>query len=246
MHEVDQTRPVLVGVHGWLLSSRLWGPLSRELSPHWSLLGLDLPGFGKRPRPRGLAPNLASYGRWLAETLRQELGDQPIILVGHSLGGSVVLHAADLLDGQIVGLIQIAAGGGVYQPRPFAQLRKGGAAFLRWRPSWLSFWPGTQSIRTPLQADLRAAQGLLVCSTSRGAVKQLPRLTAELKVPNLWIAGGRDQVMAARYVCHLAGYSHLHQVKVMHQAGHLPMCQMPRLLAVAMQDWLEEVITPAQ
>lgn len=232
--------PLLVALHGWLLSSRLWEPLRRELEPRWPLWCPDLPGFGARPRPRGLQPSLASYGRWLASELEQREPGRPVVLIGHSLGGSVALHAAPLLAERLRGLVQMGAGGGVYQPRPFAQVRRGGALFLQLRPAWLASLPGTAAIRSPLRAEGRAARGLLACSTSRGAVQQLPRLTSELTVPNLWIAGSRDGVMEPRYVRHLAGYSRLHRIELIEGAGHLPMRQMPRTLAALIDRWLSE------
>jgi 2-succinyl-6-hydroxy-2,4-cyclohexadiene-1-carboxylate synthase len=128
----------------------------------------------------------------------------------------------------------------VFQPRPFARVRRGGAAFLRWRPSWLARLPGTEAIRSPLLADGRAARGLLACSTNRGAVAQLPRLTAALEVPSLWIAGSRDTVMEPRYVRHLAGYSPGHRLELLEGAGHLPMRQMPQRLAGLIETWLEQ------
>ena len=95
-------------------------------------------GFGSRARPRGLQPSLASYGRWLAEAAIEQAQGRPLVLIGHSLGGSLVVHAAPHLGDQLAGVVQVAAGGGVYQPRPFRMVRRGGAAFLRWRPSWLA------------------------------------------------------------------------------------------------------------
>ncbi len=163
-----------------------------------------------------------------------------MVLLGHSLGGSLALHAAPLLADQLRGLVQIAVGGGVYQPRPFARVRSGGAAFLRWRPVWAAQLPGTGAIRSPLVADGRAARGLLACSTNRGAVRQLPRLTAELQVPSLWIAGSRDRVMQPRYVRHLAGYSPLHRLVILNGLGHLPMGEQPRQLAALIDTWLED------
>jgi 2-succinyl-6-hydroxy-2,4-cyclohexadiene-1-carboxylate synthase len=236
-----------VGVHGWLLAGRLWHPLRRELAPRWSLWCPDLPGFGGTQRPRGLQASLASYGRWLAEAAQREAAGRPVVLLGHSLGGSLALHAAPLLGEQLRGLVQIAVGGGVYQPRPFARVRRGGAAFLRWRPVWAAQLPGTGAIRSPLVADGRVARGLLACSTNRGAVRQLPRLTAELKVPSLWIAGSRDRVMQPRYVRHLAGYSPLHQLAILNELGHLPMGEQPGELAALIDNWLgEELGLPAQ
>ncbi|WP_228008969.1 hypothetical protein [Cyanobium sp. LEGE 06113] len=94
--------------------------------------------------------------------------------MGHSLGGSLVLHAAGPLGSQLAGVVQIAVGGGVYQPRPFAQVRRSGVVFLQLRPRWLVHVPGSSSLHSPLLADRRAAQGLLACSMRRSAVQQLP------------------------------------------------------------------------
>ncbi len=202
----------------------------------------DLPGFGTTPRPRGLQPSLASYGRWVATWVERELEGRPVVLMGHSLGGSVALHAASHLGDQLMGLVQISAGGGVYQPRPFRRLRGGGALLLGLRPRSLARWPLLVGLPSPLLADQRAARGLLACSTNRGAVAQLPQLTAGLTVPSLWIAGGQDRVMEPRYVRHLAGYAADHQLEILEGAGHLPMCERPVELAAVIEGWLEREV----
>lgn len=245
MTEAMASEPLLVGLHGWLLSGRVWQPLQRQLAPRWQLLSPDLPGFGGTSRPPRLQPTLASYGRWLAEWVRSRTADHPVVLVGHSLGGSIALHAAPLLRGQLRGVVLIAAGGGVYQPRPFAQVRRGGTAFLQLRPAWAASLPGLTSLRGPLLAEERAARGLLACSTNRGAVRQLPWLTAALPVPSLWIAGSRDRVMEPRYVRHLAGYTPMHRLEVLEGAGHLPMWRNAGPLAELIEDWLEEEMSAA-
>jgi pimeloyl-ACP methyl ester carboxylesterase len=231
-------------VHGWLLSGRLWQPLVQRLESRWHLWTPDLPGFGTAPRPRGLQPSLVSYGRWLADAARERAEGRPLVLIGHSLGGSLALHASARLGDQLAGVVQVAAGGGVYQPRPFRMVRRGGAAFLRWRPGWLAQLPGTAAIRSPLQAELRAARGLLACSMQRGAVRRLPALVAALEVPSLWISGSRDTVMEPRYVRHLAGYSPEHRLELLEGEGHLPMRSAPERLAPLISDWLEELQLP--
>ena len=223
-----------------MLSGRLWQPLIEELQPSWDVWAPNLPGFGGSSRPRGLQPNLASYGRWLAAASLERAQGRPLVLIGHSLGGSLVLHAAPLLGDQLKGVVQVAAGGGVYQPRPFRMVRRGGAGFLRWRPGWLAELPGTEAIRSPLVAELRAARGLLACSMQRGAVRQLPGLTAQLTVPSLWVAGSRDTVMEPRYVRHLAGYCGEHRFELLEGEGHLPMRSAPQRLAALIDRWLSD------
>jgi len=229
---------MLVAVHGWLLSGRLWDPLHDHWQGRWSCWCPDLPGFGGSSRPPGLQPSLASYGRWLAAAVQQQAAGAPVVLIGHSLGGSIALHAAALLGPQLQGLVQVAVGGGIYQPRPFVAVRRGGAAFLRWRPGWLAQVPAAAPLANPLRADLRAARGLLACSMRRQAVQQLPQLVHRLSVPSLWIAGSNDRVMEPRYVRHLASYAPDHDLVELAGAGHLPMRQMPDQLAGAIDGWL--------
>lgn len=233
--------PLVVAVHGWMLSGRLWDPLRPCLSPPWSLWCPDLPGFGDCPRPRQLQPSLASYGRWLAAAARRQAQGRSIVLMGHSLGGSVALHAAPLLGSQLAAMVQIGSGGGVYQPRPFARLRRGGAVLLQLRPSWLGPWAAESPWRGPLMAETRAARGLLATSTRREAVRQLPMLTASLTVPSLWIVGERDRVMEPRYVRHLASFAPDHQLELIAKGGHLPMCQQPELLADVLLGWFAAI-----
>ena len=76
-------------------------------------------------------------------------------------------------------------------------------------------------------------------------MRQLPYLASQLTVPSLWIAGSRDAVMAPRYVRHLAGFCHGHQLAELEGAGHLPMRQMPERLAALIEAWLNESLGEA-
>ena len=232
--------PLVVAAHGWLLSSKVWSPLERLWDRHatpWRLWCPDLPGFGDRPRPSGLRPTLAAYGRWLAEEALVRADGAPLVLMGHSLGASVALHAASHLQaqaaGHLKGVICIAAGGGIYQPRPFQRLRLGGRLAVQLRPQ-LPLPLG------PFQAEQRAALGLLVNSTCRGAIRQIPHLVADLEVASLWISGSNDQVMEPGYVRHLAGYSGQHELVELKNCGHLHMQTHARALKQHLTDWLAQ------
>lgn len=239
------SRPLVVAAHGWLLSRKVWQPLEQqwplsdaiaaETEPSWRLWCPDLPGFGTRPRPSTLHPSLAAYGRWLADQALAQAMGSPLVLMGHSLGASVALYAAHHLQAiapqQCQGVICIAAGGGIYQPRPFQRVRQGGRWAVRLRPP-LPLPLG------PFQAEERAALGLLVNSTCRGAIRQIPQVVADLAMASLWISGSRDQVMEPKYVHHLAGYSRKHTVVSLDGCGHLPMQTHAAELAKELHTWL--------
>ena len=162
--------------------------------------------------------------------------------MGHSLGGSVVLHAEAELrrtaEPGLRGLICVAAGGGIYQPKPFRQLRSIGRRVVDLRPDVLQRLPAPIGQLGPVRAERRAARGLLVNSTSRRAVRQLPGMVARLSVNSLWISGERDQVMEPGYVRHLAGYSPAHDYRAIAKCGHLPMQEKPEDLCSVIETWL--------
>jgi 2-succinyl-6-hydroxy-2,4-cyclohexadiene-1-carboxylate synthase len=190
-----------------------------------------------------MLPNLSAYGRWLAEAAVQRSQGRPFVLLGHSLGGSVVLHAEAHLRQQkqagLMGVVLLAAGGGIYQPRPFRRLRSFGRLILELRPDALGQLPPPFGTLGPFRAERRAAQGLLINSTSRGAVRELPGLVADLEVDSLWISGDNDQVMEPGYVRHLAAYSPAHDYRQIAGCGHLPMREKPEILSDILSDWIE-------
>ena len=237
---------LLIAVHGWLLSRQVWSPLAarwEERHPEIELWCPDLPGFGDAERPAGMLPNLSAYGRWLAEAAVERSQGRPFVLLGHSLGGSVVLHAEAHLRQQkqagLMGVVLLAAGGGIYQPRPFRRLRSFGRLILELRPDALGQLPPPVGTLGPFRAERRAAQGLLINSTSRGAVRELPGLVADLEVDSLWISGDNDQVMEPGYVRHLAAYSPAHDYRQIAGCGHLPMREKPEILSDILSDWIE-------
>ncbi|MGB5959761.1 MAG: alpha/beta hydrolase [Coleofasciculaceae cyanobacterium] len=150
--------PVLVFIHGWLLSRSYWQPLVERLTPDYQCLIYDLRGFGdsqtlidksqKAPSPieselvELSAPSytLAAYAADLGILLQQLKIDQAW-LIGHSLGGSIALWGALKLPERVVGVICLNAGGGIYLKEEFERFRAAGQELLKRRPRWLCSVP---------------------------------------------------------------------------------------------------------
>ena len=67
---------------------------------------LDLPGHGDNPAPVS-EMTLANNARWIAD--RVEAATEPVILVGHSMGGMGITQAAELVPDRIAKLVYLAA-----------------------------------------------------------------------------------------------------------------------------------------
>jgi pimeloyl-ACP methyl ester carboxylesterase len=149
--------PVLVFIHGWLLSRSYWNPLIERLAPDYQCLTYDLRGFGDSQPPkhqiRGTdvlkdsatflpTPDytLAAYAKDLG-LLLQQLGIEQAWLVGHSLGGSIALWGASILPERVAGVICVNAGGGIYLKEEFERFRAIGQRLVERRPRWLCYVP---------------------------------------------------------------------------------------------------------
>jgi 2-succinyl-6-hydroxy-2,4-cyclohexadiene-1-carboxylate synthase len=295
-------RPVLVFVHGWLLSRRYWQPLVELLQSEYQCLIYDARGFGES-QPDVSTPPLASseiqsssvtakndqrseqapssYGGVISDlssnrsySLRAYAEDLGCLLdnlaiehawvVGHSLGGSVALWAAELYPEIVKGIICLNAGGGIYLKEEFERFRYAGQQLVKFRPRWLSCIPllnlvfsrmmvarplslawGRQRVLDFIQADEEAAMGALLESTTEAEVHLLPQLVSRLQQPVYFIAGDRDRVMEIKYVNHLASFHSLFasedsNVFQIDNCGHLGMIEAPEEVAAIVQGVLRK------
>ncbi|MBU4525502.1 MAG: alpha/beta hydrolase [Desulfomicrobium sp.] len=97
--------PALVFVHGWSCDARYW----REQIPHFSknhrVIVLDLAGHGHSGMGR-TQYTMISFGEDV-KAVTEASGSRSVILVGHSMGGSVIAEAARLMADRVIGLVGI-------------------------------------------------------------------------------------------------------------------------------------------
>ncbi len=197
--------------------------------------------------------SLAAYAQDLGALL-DELGIEQAWLIGHSLGGSIVLWAAYLLPERVKGVICINAGGGIYIPKEFDKFRSAGQQMVKYRPAWLQQLPllpnvfarmmvhqplalhwGAQRIRDFVRADHQAAVGTLLETTSAEEVHLLPQVVSQITQPAHFITATEDTVMLPRYVHHLASFHpHFSEARSLFEiaeCGHMAMVEQPRAVA---------------
>jgi pimeloyl-ACP methyl ester carboxylesterase len=87
----QDAKPSLVLVHGGLDHARNWDWVARALREQYHVFALDLRGHGNSAWAPGAAYSVAEHVLDLSALL-DIIDDFPIRLVGHSLGGGIVLH----------------------------------------------------------------------------------------------------------------------------------------------------------
>ena len=102
--------PALIFTHGWGTDSTEWYFLKRQLSDRFHIIVWDLPGVGNSTRPHTDDYSLEKF----ADDLNAVTGladGQPVILVGHSIGGMTTLTFCRLfpeaLGARVAGLVLV-------------------------------------------------------------------------------------------------------------------------------------------
>jgi 2-succinyl-6-hydroxy-2,4-cyclohexadiene-1-carboxylate synthase len=259
-------KPVLVFIHGWLLSRHYWQPLVDRLTPDYPCLVYDLRGFGESQNATSSASggsyNLESYSQDVINLI-DRLNLDSAWLVGHSLGGSIALWGAALCPTRVKGVISMNAGGGIYLKEEFERFREAGRQILQRRPRWLPNVPfidtlfsrmmvkqtlgqkwGKQRVIDFVRADYQAALGSLLETTTISEVHLLPQIVSRLSQPVYFLAGKEDSIMEIKYVNHLASFHPLFEtggnVIELPDCGHFAMLEQTEQVAQSITTILKQ------
>ncbi|PYF01927.1 pimeloyl-ACP methyl ester carboxylesterase [Rhodopseudomonas faecalis] len=98
--------PPLLLAHGGRDHGRSWDRIATALQPHYHVLAPDLRGHGDSDWTRGGSYSLPEYVYDLRR-LAQQLGDAPLTLIGHSMGGMVASVYAGAFPAGVAKLVII-------------------------------------------------------------------------------------------------------------------------------------------
>jgi pimeloyl-ACP methyl ester carboxylesterase len=107
---LQNRRPVLAMVHGYLSSLFSYRLLTPLLEDDFTILIFDLPGFGKSEKSKTYKHSLDNYAVTLIQLL-ETFNMSKVNVVGHSMGGQIGLRAARLAPTMIERLIGLAPAG---------------------------------------------------------------------------------------------------------------------------------------
>lgn len=95
--------PAMVFVHGISCNQGYWKEQVGPFSEGFQVVTLDLAGHGESGLERE-SWSMEAYGEDVAAVV-EDLGLQSVILIGHSMGGAVILETARLLPDLVIGIV---------------------------------------------------------------------------------------------------------------------------------------------
>ena len=120
--------PAIVLIHGWATDANYWNAQLNPLKAKYTVVAVNLAGHGASSGSR-TDWSMGSYGEDVATVVRQ-IPNKRVILVGHSMGGTVALEAAPRIGDRVIGIIVVDALKSVgLPPAPPAEIEKRVAPF---------------------------------------------------------------------------------------------------------------------
>jgi pimeloyl-ACP methyl ester carboxylesterase len=99
--------PAIVLIHGWATDKNYWSAQIDALKSRYTVVAVDLAGHGGSTKNR-TDWSMGNYGEDVATVVRQ-IHNPQVILVGHSMGGTVALEAAPRIGDRVIGIIVVDA-----------------------------------------------------------------------------------------------------------------------------------------
>ena len=245
--------PTLLLVHGSAAACEFWWSVVPALAGDFRVVAPSLPGFGTSPRLAGPPRDLGPYADAVAALLR-EIGAEPAVVAGHSLGGLVCARLATehpqmvrtlvLVDsgGVAMGRIRLAlivrallaVGAVVRRPRVTrAILRRPGLRrrlFARalYKPDALDAATFATLLRGAVAPGLSDA-------VVAGAHEQETLSVPKIAVPITVIWGRNDRILPLRLGVDLVARVPSAVLDVIDDAGHAPMLEQPEAFVAALR-----------
>jgi pimeloyl-ACP methyl ester carboxylesterase len=97
----------LVFIHGWLGSSWVFEAQIEYFSKHYRTIAIDHLGHGKSDKPESESYDLEDLAKFLDEAISKIIGNEKIILLGHSMGGMIaqIYATTPILAKRLDGLV---------------------------------------------------------------------------------------------------------------------------------------------
>lgn len=250
----DRTRPLLICLHGYPDTARVWEPLFQELSRDFHLIAPFMRGCESDPIDlQRFSRNSQSLD--LIEVLRVvNVKRKPVFLLGHDLGAVHAWHLAGLLGTELQGLILV---NGISLGQYLRRLKNPRQLLKSWYIPWMQVpgfaefvvssapWLVQLLARTLGELKGRAPEmsrfgfrsyRALARELLQKGFSSFAELKSEaLQTPVLVVWGARDSFLEVPQ--HVEFQSPQVELKILEEQNHWFFVDQPRLLAEAVRDF---------
>ena len=116
----------VVFIHCWTCNHEFWRPQIEYFSSKYKVVWLDLAGHGLSDSNRK-EYTMSAFGNDVAAVVNK-INGKNVVLVGHSMGGPVVIEAAKILGDKVIGIVGVDT---FYTPFKYPKTEKEIGSFVK-------------------------------------------------------------------------------------------------------------------
>lgn len=238
--EVGKGKKIVLLLHGWADSAATFETLAAELKQDFTILSLDLPGFGGTQAPPS-AWGLDDYAHFVAQFLKK-IHKQPTAIVGHSNGGAIAIKG--LANGELTARrLVLIASAGVRKTNAQALHRLGWGAIAKVGKAATIVLP--KGARATLRRRLYGAAGsdMLIAEHMQKTFKRVVNedvlaQATQVTAPALLIYGDQDTSTPSAYAQAFAKALPNATIEIIPGADHFVHQQKSSLVAQKVKEFL--------
>ncbi|MEH0154725.1 alpha/beta hydrolase [Limibacter armeniacum] len=254
----------LLMIHGLGGNLKHWETNIKSLKENFRCIAIDLPGYGNSPFVESEANAVTFYADLINE-LKQELGLENTVIIGHSMGGQVAIHSVLNAPENFQKMVLVSPAGletfssveamgiksfataAYYQQQGEKDIKTAFALNFHQQPEVAESWIAER-------IAMKEEEGFdAYCKTvERGVTGMLEapvaERLAELKVPVLVTFGQDDKLipnrilhkdMTVQQVAEKASAIPNHQIELIPEVGHMPHVEKPQVFEELLKHFLE-------
>ncbi|MBL8953258.1 MAG: alpha/beta fold hydrolase [Myxococcaceae bacterium] len=226
--------PPVMLLHGLGSSANAFSRVFFQLQRHFrSIWAVDLPGNGFSPLPDSGPASLQTQVGVLLEFFRQQI-QEPVYLVGNSLGGAMSMYAASEDPKAVRALTLVSPAGARVEPQRLASLKR---SFEMMSTSDARRMTRRLFHRVPLAYELFAGQLKVLYGSAavRGVLMEVketdfiePERLSRLSMPTMLVWGQSEKLLPYESINYfrenLPAHAEVHEVPGF---GHIPQMEKP-------------------
>ena len=231
--------PSLLLIHGAGGNGQIWDEQVAFFEGKHSLFRLDLPGHGgSAPRGEG---QIRAYAQWVRLSSEKLFAKRPFVLVGHSMGGAIVLELALNPPVGLSGLVLVGSGAKLAVTRAiFQTLSENSEAFFQSIDQFAFSLAAPKALRERFIRVTRQCPPSVIFDDFKACDHfDIRNRLREIKLPTLVLCGEEDQLTPVRYSRYLHENITASRFVLIPQAGHMVMAEQPDLFNRAVTSFLE-------
>ena len=238
----------LVFVHGWSCDARYWRAQLPHFAENHRVVTLDLAGHGHSGTTRSQY-TMRAFGEDVKAVI-EATGSRRVILIGHSMGGSVIAEAARLMPNRVKGLIGVDTLENIEYPITREELKKMIAPLEKdFRAGSLQFVEEMISPQTDPQlrewilSDMSAAPPAVALSAMNNMMSQYitgeaAKIFDEIRIPVITVNGDMWPVNYEANRRHMLSFDAI----VLKGADHFLMLNRPEQFNRALETAISKLL----